>query len=221
VIVTKNGVSTKPSIYPVTIARARYHGDYEGASWVCFPLTVKRLTEESWSRWDDADERECQGFWNGARAQELLIGLGDSPTAAYDNLIELACARRCQSRSTSRGTSLMLSACGGQDQVATGTVTGSLVRVGGPIPLGLRLPPAPVPLPGRVIAESTDGSRYTASVDTSGHYTISLPPGTYQLTGYSPLVRADGAEMQCHAAHAVQVTAGTTTTGIDVICSIR
>jgi Polysaccharide lyase family 4, domain II len=81
--------------------------------------------------------------------------------------------------------------------------------------------PTPVPLPGRVVAESTDGSRYTASVDTNGHYTISLSPGTYRLTGYSPLVRSDDSEMQCRAPHAVQVTAGTTTTGIDVICSIR
>jgi hypothetical protein len=86
---------------------------------------------------------------------------------------------------------------------------------------GVPAAPTPVPLPGRVVAESTDGSRYTALVDGNGHYTISLPPGTYQVTGYSPLVRSDGGEMQCRALHAVQVTAGTTTTGIDVICSIR
>jgi hypothetical protein len=56
-------------------------------------------------------------------------------------------------------------------------------------------------------------------VDTNGHYTISLPPGTYQLTGYSPLM--GGGEMQCRATHEVQVTAGTTTTDIDVICSMK
>jgi polysaccharide lyase family 4-like protein len=117
----------------------------------------------------------------------------------------------------------MLGTCSGQDHAATGTVTGTLVRVGGPIQLldGVPAAPTAVPLPGRVVAESTDGSRYTASVDRSGHYTISLPPGTYQLTGYSPLVRGFGAEVQCRSAHAVQVTAGTTTTGIDVICSVR
>lgn len=116
----------------------------------------------------------------------------------------------------------MLAARTGQDQAATGTVTGTLVRVGGPVRLGTTDPAASrVPLPGRVVAVGTDGSRYTAAVDQSGHYTISLPPGTYQLTGHSPLVRSDDVEMQCRAAHAVQVTAGTTTTGIDVICSIR
>ena len=117
----------------------------------------------------------------------------------------------------------MFGTSSGQDQAATGTVTGTLVRVGGPVQLldGVPAAPNPVPLPGRVVAESTDGSRYTASVDTNGHYTISLPPGTYRLTGYSPLMRGDDAEMQCRAPHAVQVTAGTTTTGIDVICSIR
>ena len=86
---------------------------------------------------------------------------------------------------------------------------------------GVPAAPTPVPLPGRVVAESPDGSRNTATADKSGHYTISLPPGTYQLTGYSPLARGDGVEMQCRATNAVQVTAGTTTTGIDVICSVR
>ncbi len=84
---------------------------------------------------------------------------------------------------------------------------------------GVPAPPTPEPIPGHVVAESADGSRHTAPVDRNGHYTISLPPGTYQLTGYSPLM--GGGQMQCRATHEVQVSAGTTTTDIDVICSMR
>lgn len=36
---------------------------------------------------------ECAAFWTGAAIQEQLIGRGDSPTAAYDDLIDKACAR--------------------------------------------------------------------------------------------------------------------------------
>lgn len=91
-IVTREGVGAKPTIHPATIVQARYNGAYEGASWACFPLHPQRLTEAPWRNWD-AEEIECQAFWKAAQIQELLIGLGDSPTAAYDNLIDQACAR--------------------------------------------------------------------------------------------------------------------------------
>jgi len=86
----------------------------------------------------------------------------------------------------------------------TGTVTGVLVSAGGPAP------GAPVPLPGQVVAVSTDGSRHTATAGRSGRYRLSLPPGTYRLTGHSPMVRSEGTEMLCTGAHAIHVTARTT-----------
>lgn len=92
VVVTKEGVSERPSLHPVTIVQARYNGTYEGAPWLCFPLEVHQLAEvEQWRRWD-GDETECQAFWRTAQINEFLIGRGDSPTAAYDDLIDQACA---------------------------------------------------------------------------------------------------------------------------------
>jgi len=108
----------------------------------------------------------------------------------------------------------VLAGCG-PSPAATGTVTGVLVRVGGPAP------GAPVPLPGKVVAVSSDGARYTATTGRNGRYRLSLPPGSYQLTGHSRNVRSQGAPMLCTGRHAVHVAAGRTESGNDVICAIR
>ena len=92
VIVTKAGVGARLSIHPATIAQARYNGSYEEGPWLCFPLRPAQLMEPRWREWD-GDEGACAAFWSGAQAQEELIGRGDSPTAAYDDLIDQACAR--------------------------------------------------------------------------------------------------------------------------------
>jgi hypothetical protein len=88
-----------------------------------------------------------------------------------------------------------------------------MVVVGGPVP-------DRDPLPGQVIATGSAGSRYAVSVGQSGRFTISLPPGTYDLAGYSPLVHVGRAEQRCLAAHPVQVMAGKSVRGVDVVCSI-
>jgi outer membrane protein assembly factor BamB len=97
---------------------------------------------------------------------------------------------------------------------APGTVAGTLVRIGGPAP------GSPVPLPGRVVAIGSAGARFTTAVGTNGRFRLSLLPGTYRLTGYSPLVRANGAQMSCAALHPVHVTADKTRRDVDVVCSI-
>jgi hypothetical protein len=51
-----------------------------------------RLIDPAWRGWD-GDEIECASFWRSAEIQKRLIGRGDSPTAAYDDLIDQACAR--------------------------------------------------------------------------------------------------------------------------------
>jgi hypothetical protein len=92
VCLTTEGVGAKLAIYPATIVQARYNGAYEGASWLCFPLHPRWLLEATWREWD-GDEIACEAFWRCARVQDRLIGRGDSPTAAYDDLIDQACAR--------------------------------------------------------------------------------------------------------------------------------
>jgi hypothetical protein len=111
--------------------------------------------------------------------------------------------------------SVVLAGCGGQHATpAPGTVTGTLIRVGGPAP------GAAIPLPGKVIATSSAGARFPATVPRSGRYRLSLPPGTYRLTGYSPLVYSGGSELRCVAARAVRLASGQTAPGVDVVCSI-
>lgn len=92
VSVTAEEVGAKLAIYPATIVQARYAGAYEGAPWLCFPLHPRWLLEPVWREWD-GDEIACEAFWRRVRERFGLIGRGDSPTAAYDDLIDQACAR--------------------------------------------------------------------------------------------------------------------------------
>ena len=92
-------------------------------------------------------------------------------------------------------------------------VTGTLVRVGGPSP------GSPVPLPGTVAASNAAGE-FTAVAGRNGHFQLSLPAGTYRLTGHSPQVRANGREMLCFAQRSLHVATSKPVRGIRVICSI-
>src|SRR5215467_10883445 len=74
-------------------------------------------------------------------------------------------------------------------------------------------------LPGRVIARSATGWRFTVTVGAIGRFEFRLPPGTNGLTGYSPRVRVNHTEMRCDASHPVHVRAGRSTRG-DVYCSL-
>jgi hypothetical protein len=56
VIVTKAGVGAGLSIHPATIVRARYHGAYEEAPWLCFPLRPAQLMEPRWREWDGGED---------------------------------------------------------------------------------------------------------------------------------------------------------------------
>jgi hypothetical protein len=97
---------------------------------------------------------------------------------------------------------------------ARGSLAGTLVRVGGPAP------GSAVALPGQVTAESSFGHKFTVRVGKSGRFVLSLPAGVYGLTGRSPMVTVDGAEMTCFSPKPVRVKSGQETRGIEVICSI-
>ena len=95
------------------------------------------------------------------------------------------------------------------------TVTGLLIRVGGPHP------GSPVPLPGTVVARSAAGEQFTTTAGEDGRFQLSLPPGSYELTGYSPEVLGDGQQALCRAERAVHVTRDKPVHGVWVICSIK
>jgi hypothetical protein len=103
-------------------------------------------------------------------------------------------------------------AAGGQ------TVTGMLVRVGGPA--GRSGPPPPLPLPGTVVVRNAAGRQFTATAGKDGRFELSLPPGTYRLTGHSPQVWVNNQQMLCAAQAAIHVGKHRPARKIWVICSI-
>jgi hypothetical protein len=101
----------------------------------------------------------------------------------------------------------------GPDGITAGTITGRLLRVGGPAP------GSPVPLSGSVTAAAPGGHpSATVSVGKNGRFTIrNLPVGRYRLTGTSPLI--DSGHATCSAAASVRLRTGRVSHA-DVICSI-
>lgn len=108
---------------------------------------------------------------------------------------------------------LVLAACGGYAG-SRQVVTGLLVRVGGPATLN-SVPP-PVRLPGEVTARGAGGQEFRVAVGSDGRFRLSLPSGTYRLTGQSP--RAAGGT--CRAARAIQVGPRQPVRNVWVVCSI-
>jgi hypothetical protein len=111
----------------------------------------------------------------------------------------------------------ILAGCGGQPAGAQ-TVTGMLVRVGGPA--AQSGPPPPLPLPGTIVARNAAGQQFTATAGNDGRFELSLPPGRYRLTGHSPQVWVNNQQMLCSAQGAVQVTKRRPPRKIWVVCSI-
>jgi hypothetical protein len=107
----------------------------------------------------------------------------------------------------------LTAACSGQGP-ADGTVAGHLYGVGGPA--SAAAPPSPRPWPGTVTLTGP-GVHRDVPVGASGTFSVTVPPGTYTVTGHSPLY-GSGA-YACQAAGPVTVTSGHTTQA-DVLCQM-
>jgi len=94
------------------------------------------------------------------------------------------------------------------------TVTGLLVRVGGPAP------GSPVPLPGTVVAKNAAGGQFTTTTGNNGRFQLSLPPGTYRLTGHTPEVMGDGQQGLCFDPQTIHVTMRTPLHNIWITCPV-
>jgi len=105
----------------------------------------------------------------------------------------------------------VLAACGGSPGYHQ-TVPGTFVRVGGPAP------GSPVPLPGTITARAATGETFTAAAGRDGRFKLSLPPGTYRVTGRSPLMQSG--QMICAATAQLHVTRGQPARPVTVVCSI-
>jgi hypothetical protein len=70
---------------------------------------------------------------------------------------------------------------------AAGAITGMFIREGGPLGPGGTQPKV-VRLHGRVDFTSARGHVVHVRVGKSGRFTVTLPPGTYQVSGRSPQI---------------------------------
>jgi hypothetical protein len=105
----------------------------------------------------------------------------------------------------------VLTGCGGSPGYRQ-TVPGTFVRVGGPAP------GSPFPLPGTITARAATGQTFTATAGQDGRFKLSLPPGTYRVTGRSPLMQSG--QMICAATAELHVTRGRPARPVTVVCSI-
>ena len=109
----------------------------------------------------------------------------------------------------------MSTAVGCSNNVAAPAVVGTasgLLIFGGPGPVR--------PVPGQVVAVNSAGTQSQVSAGKDGRFSMSLPPGSYQLSGSSPAVVLDGSPVQCGADRPVRIRAHRTTRGIKVFCSL-
>jgi hypothetical protein len=100
-----------------------------------------------------------------------------------------------------------------------GTVSGTFIAMGGPVPVHGR-PMMVAPLPGRIIGIGSAGRRVQVTAGRSGTFRLSLPPGSYRLIGYSPHVTVGHGEMRCGAIHPVQVRVGRVLSHVKVVCAL-
>jgi hypothetical protein len=105
----------------------------------------------------------------------------------------------------------VLAGCGGSLGYHR-TVPGRFVRVGGPPP------GSPVPLPGTITARAATGETFTATAGQDGRFKLSLPSGSYRVTGRSPLIQSG--RMTCAATAKLHLSRGQPARPVTVICSI-
>jgi hypothetical protein len=106
----------------------------------------------------------------------------------------------CFAMATAVASVSLLTGCSGQPS-AHQNVTGLLVDGGTaflpvvPYPFPLEQAPRPnAPVPGAVVARNAAGKQFAAATGADGQFLLSLPPGTYQLTGNSLM----SGEEPCH-----------------------
>jgi hypothetical protein len=85
-------------------------------------------------------------------------------------------------------SALMLAGCAAAPPASPGgIVTGKLLIEGGPVnPGGPQ--PGKRPIPGTVQFTASGHRPVTARADSSGTFSVTLPPGTYDVSGSSPRV---------------------------------
>ena len=111
-------IDTNGDVWPVTITRARYGGTYSGSRWHAWALRPDEVPDAAYgsdtvcaqfwgfglepregSVWDEGDPSDAdlcdfrgsmKATHSECKADEYLIGTGDNPRAAYEDLRTLA-----------------------------------------------------------------------------------------------------------------------------------
>lgn len=71
----------EPRLWPVTVFKARYAGQYEGGVWVAFHCEHFGVPNAA-----IGDDVTAYNFWNSGRS--ALVGRGRTPDEAVTNLVE-------------------------------------------------------------------------------------------------------------------------------------
>jgi hypothetical protein len=106
--------------------------------------------------------------------------------------------------------SMVLTGCSSGS--AKGTITGSLMAVGGPVGNAAQ------PLPGTVVLMNSSGRSTTMTVSDDGIFEVHVAAGSYSLSGSSPLF-GDG-RYDCLADGPVQVQVSTPVM-VEVDCAMK
>jgi hypothetical protein len=133
---------------------------------------------------------------------------------------------------------LMLAACGASSpnagatfpparravaQAEMGTVSGTFMRVGGPLGAG-GTQPSPIPLMGTVTFSAHHRRTVAVSVGKTGTFTLTLRPGVYRVVGRSPQLLqelASGAAVETPRAGPMSVTViARHTVHVSVVCAV-
>lgn len=72
------------------ITEDRYSGAYSGAQWLAFNMRESESKELDY----DAGDQACQKFW-ATEANKYQIGRGNTPQAAFDDLIKQIIYGKC------------------------------------------------------------------------------------------------------------------------------
>lgn len=159
--------------------------------------------EQAWLATDRCDSRGVEPHRSVGRLTSMAgwVGIG----MALTTLALAGC-------SSSSEPSAVSSSVGKANPVTrdSGTVRGVLEVVGGPAPGSPR--PA---TPGTVTLRGS--SRYSVAVDGRGRFRVAVDPGTYEVTGTSPLL-GDGTYL-CRADHVIVVTSSKPSR-VRVVCDI-
>jgi hypothetical protein len=116
---------------------------------------------------------------------------------------------------------MLTAACAAADPPSaspSGQVTGKFLIEGGPIGPGGQQP-GQRPIPGTVQFTARGRPPVTVPADSSGTFSVTLPAGTYDVSGTSPAINGTGHQAPCSQPLSVAVTARHTTT-ISLICIV-